>query len=61
MGDALLTKCIADSAGKTDKHVKEQYAQLGDLGVVAQSSRATQKTLVKPQPLPRRPHRGTTE
>eukprot|EP00667_Euglena_gracilis_P002626 EG_transcript_2632 len=51
VGDALLTKCIADSAGKTDKQVKELYAQQGDLGFVAQSSRATQKTLMKPQPL----------
>ena len=43
VGDALLIKCIADSSGKTDKHVKQLYDKEGDLGAVAQSSKATQK------------------
>eukprot|EP00906_Rhabdomonas_costata_P024196 RCo034816 len=51
VGDALLVKAIATSSGKTEKHVKELYGKEGDLGIVAQSSRATQRTLVKPQAL----------
>eukprot|EP01012_Entosiphon_sulcatum_P047072 TRINITY_DN636_c0_g1_i1.p1 TRINITY_DN636_c0_g1~~TRINITY_DN636_c0_g1_i1.p1 ORF type:complete len:708 (+),score=105.73 TRINITY_DN636_c0_g1_i1:1073-3196(+) len=51
VGDALLIKSIAECAGKTEKFVKEQYHKDGDLGVVAQQSRATQQTLRKPMPL----------
>lgn len=51
VGDALLTKAIADAAGKTLGFVKEAYQKDGDLGIVAAKCKATQRMLMKPKAL----------
>ena len=54
IGEALITKCIVQTFGRTSKAVKEAYDEEGDLGIVAESSRSSQKQLsfaAKPKPL----------
>eukprot|EP00760_Papus_ankaliazontas_P012426 PhM_4_TR15288/c0_g1_i1/m.14738/K10747/LIG1; DNA ligase 1 len=51
VGDATLTKSIAEACSKTAAYVKEQYSKLGDLAEVAQNSKAGQKLLMVPKPL----------
>lgn len=51
VGDALLIKSITEATGRTMASVKAAYAETGDLGLVAEQSRTTQKTLFKPQQL----------
>ena len=54
VGDSLLVKAICSATGRTKDAVDAAYREEGDLGVVALSSRASQKTLsfaAKPKPL----------
>jgi DNA ligase-1 len=54
IGEALITKCIVQTFGRTAKAVKEAYDEEGDLGIVAEASRSSQKQLsfaAKPKPL----------
>jgi len=51
VGDAILTKAVADACSKTVAFVKEQYTKLGDLAEVAQNSKSGQKMLIQPKPL----------
>ena len=45
IGDSLLVKCIVQTFGRTTNAVKEQYDEVGDLGIVAELSRSSQKQL----------------
>lgn len=45
LGESLLMKAIADSTGRTPSSVKAAYDEMGDLGLVAKSSRSNQKTM----------------
>jgi DNA ligase-1 len=54
IGDSLLVKAICSATGRTKDAVDVAYKEEGDLGVVALTSRASQKTLsfaAKPKPL----------
>lgn len=51
VGDAILTKVVADICGITEKRVREEFQKTGDLAEVAQYSRQKQSTLTKPKPL----------
>ena len=54
IGDSLLIKAICEATGRNKDHVEQAYKTEGDLGIVAMSSRANQKTLsfaMKPKPM----------
>ncbi|KAL9654347.1 hypothetical protein ABK040_010376 [Willaertia magna] len=51
VGESLIIKALADATGKTAKKIKELSAKEGDLGLVANSARSTQKTMFKPKAL----------
>lgn len=44
-------KAIAQATGRSLDKIKSDAAAAGDLGIVAENSRSTQKTLFQPQPL----------
>ncbi|KAF9584892.1 hypothetical protein BGW38_004778 [Lunasporangiospora selenospora] len=51
IGESLLMKAIAESTGREMKKIKEDYAEIGDLGVVAMNSRSNQPTMFRPKSL----------
>ncbi|KAK2461928.1 hypothetical protein APHAL10511_006391 [Amanita phalloides] len=51
IGESLLIKAIAESTGRSLSIIKADLKREGDLGLVAMSSKANQKTLFKPKPL----------
>lgn len=51
IGESILMKAIAESTGRTMPSLKATYDQLGDLGLVAQSSRNKQRTMFAPPKL----------
>ena len=51
IGDMIMQKAIMEATGKSLKNLKAEYKKLGDLGLVAQSSIKTIRTLVPPKPL----------
>ena len=51
IGEGLLKKAIAQATGVNVNHINAEYKKVGDLGLVAMNSRATQATLFKPKPL----------
>ncbi|KAJ6715706.1 DNA LIGASE 1/3 FAMILY MEMBER [Salix koriyanagi] len=51
IGEALIIKALAEACGRTEKEVKKQYKDLGDLGLVAKASRSSQSMMRKPDPL----------
>ncbi|KAG0242310.1 hypothetical protein BGW41_004524 [Actinomortierella wolfii] len=51
IGESLLMKAIAESTGREMKKIKADYAEIGDLGVVAMNSRSNQPTMFRPKPL----------
>ncbi|KAM0005580.1 putative DNA ligase (ATP) [Helianthus debilis subsp. tardiflorus] len=51
IGDASLIKALAEACGANEAHIKKQYKELGDLGLVAKASRLSQPLMRKPQPL----------
>lgn len=55
IGDSILVKAVCEATGRNKDAVEADYQREGDLGVVALSSRSSQKTLsfvAKPKPLP---------
>ena len=50
IGDATLIKALAEATGRSEAGVKELYTQHGDLGIVAQTCRSTQRTMF-PMPI----------
>lgn len=51
LGEQLLIKAIALTTGRKTTKIKEEIENLGDIGLVAQSSRSNQSTMMKPKPL----------
>ncbi|KAF9362052.1 hypothetical protein BGX34_006760 [Mortierella sp. NVP85] len=51
IGESLLMKAIAESTGREMKKIKSDYAEIGDLGIIAMNSRSNQPTMFKPKPL----------
>jgi DNA ligase-1 len=51
IGDMIMQKAIMEATGKSLKNLKAEYKKLGDLGLVAQASIKTIRTLVPPKPL----------
>ncbi|CAF1515364.1 unnamed protein product [Adineta steineri] len=51
IGETIIMKAIADSTGRTLEQLKLDYKSKGDLGLVAEASRSTQRTMFKPKPL----------
>ncbi|KAH9810674.1 ATP-dependent DNA ligase [Melampsora americana] len=49
IGESILIKAIGSSMGRTPTQVKADFKKVGDLGLVAQNSRSTQKTMFKPK------------
>ena len=46
-----FTQALAQATGRQESRIKKEYAESGDLGLVASSARGMQKTMFKPQPL----------
>ncbi|CAL8122524.1 unnamed protein product [Orchesella dallaii] len=51
VAETNVMKAIAQATGRSLDKIKSDAAAAGDLGIVAESSRSTQKTLFQPQPL----------
>lgn len=51
IGDSLVLKAICDSTGSSLKMMRKELSRVGDLGLVAEGRKSTQKTLFKPKPL----------
>lgn len=51
LGEALLIKTIATSTGRTAAKIKKEIEELGDIGLVAETSRSNQSMMMKPKPL----------
>ncbi|KAF8807388.1 ATP-dependent DNA ligase [Phlegmacium glaucopus] len=51
IGESLLIKAIGESTGRSTALIKADLKKEGDLGLVAMSSKNSQKTLFKPKPL----------
>ncbi|KAG6682112.1 hypothetical protein I3842_13G121700 [Carya illinoinensis] len=51
IGDASIIKALSEACGRTEVQVKKQYKELGDLGLVAKSSRSSQSMMRKPDAL----------
>ncbi|KAK4441220.1 DNA ligase 1 [Sesamum alatum] len=51
IGDASIIKALAEACGTKEAHIKKQYKELGDLGLVAKASRSSQPLMRKPEAL----------
>ncbi|KAF3614036.1 DNA ligase 1 [Capsicum annuum] len=51
VGDASIIKALAEACGAKEAHIKKQYKELGDLGLVAKASRSSQPLMHKPEAL----------
>jgi len=51
IGESLLMKAISNATGRTTQAIKADLETVGDLGEIAQASRATQKTMFQPAKL----------
>lgn len=51
IGDMYLIKAIAQTTGRSAQQIKADISKLGDLGIVAESSRGSQRTMFQPAPL----------
>eukprot|EP00026_Physarum_polycephalum_P001905 Phypoly_transcript_01908.p1 GENE.Phypoly_transcript_01908~~Phypoly_transcript_01908.p1 ORF type:complete len:972 (+),score=243.78 Phypoly_transcript_01908:40-2955(+) len=51
LGEALLIKTIADATGRTANSIKEELQRVGDLGLLAQTSKSSQRMMITPTPL----------
>ncbi|CAF0926802.1 unnamed protein product, partial [Didymodactylos carnosus] len=51
IGDTIIMKAIGQSTGRTVEKLKTDFHTQGDLGLVAETSRCTQRTMFKPKPL----------
>ena len=49
VGEGILVKAIANSTGKSASDIKKELAIKGDLGLITQSAKATQKLFGKPK------------
>lgn len=44
-------QALAEATGRSEKQVNKEYDEEGDLGIVAATARAKQKSMFKPKPL----------
>uniref|UniRef100_A0A7N0VEP8 DNA ligase n=1 Tax=Kalanchoe fedtschenkoi TaxID=63787 RepID=A0A7N0VEP8_KALFE len=51
IGDASIIKALAEACGGKEAHIKNQYKEKGDLGLVAKVSRSSQSMMRKPAAL----------
>ncbi|KAL9143468.1 hypothetical protein ABFS82_14G238600 [Erythranthe guttata] len=51
IGDSSIIKALAEACGAKEAHIKKQYKELGDLGLVAKASRSSQPLMRKPEAL----------
>lgn len=51
IGEQLLIKAIAQTTGRSTQQIKADSSKLGDLGIVAESSKGSQRTMFQPAPL----------
>ena len=51
VGESFLIKAIGNTTGRNPKQIKEDMVKIGDLGLVAESSKSSQKTMFQPKPL----------
>ncbi|EPS73222.1 hypothetical protein M569_01532 [Genlisea aurea] len=51
IGDASIIKALAEACGAKEAHIKKQYKEFGDLGLVAKASRSSQALMRKPEAL----------
>ncbi|GMG98779.1 hypothetical protein Nepgr_000619 [Nepenthes gracilis] len=51
IGDASIIKALAEACGGKEAHIKSQYKELGDLGLVAKAIRSSQTMMHQPAPL----------
>lgn len=51
LGETLLMKAIASCTGSTAARIKSRVEEVGDVGLVAEQSRSTQKVLFQPRPI----------
>ncbi|XP_072214320.1 LOW QUALITY PROTEIN: DNA ligase 1 [Excalfactoria chinensis] len=51
VGETLLTRALAQATGRQLAQIRSEAQDKGDLGLVAESSRCTQRTVVPPAPL----------
>lgn len=51
IGDSILIKAISQATGRGMKDVRAAMHEQGDLGLVAEASKSTQRTLFQPKPL----------
>jgi DNA ligase-1 len=45
VGESLIMKAIAEATGRTAQSLKAAYDEMGDLGLVAKTSRSNQRTM----------------
>ncbi|XP_063676800.1 DNA ligase 1-like [Bolinopsis microptera] len=51
VGETVVMRAVAEACGVNIKTQKSKMSELGDLGLVAESSRSNQKMMFKPKPL----------
>ena len=44
-GESIIMKALADATGRSAAHIKSEYERLGDLGLIAQTSKSSQRTM----------------
>jgi DNA ligase 1 len=50
-GESIIMKALADATGRSAAHIKCEYERLGDLGLIAQTSKSNQRTMFATKPL----------
>jgi DNA ligase-1 len=45
IGDGVLVKALANSTGRSTQQIKADMQRTGDLGVVAETSKGSQRTM----------------
>ena len=51
IGDMVLIKSISQATGRPNDKIKADFQSAGDLGIVAQNSKGSQKMMFQPKPL----------
>jgi len=51
IGDMVLIKAISQATGRPNNKIKDDMKEAGDLGIVAQNSKGSQKMMFQPKPL----------
>jgi len=51
VGEHLLMKCLANTTGRSLAQIKLDLKSLGDMGLVAENSKSSQRTMIKPTAL----------